>query len=147
MPECVIDKESVFEKIRKLDKVSGCAAYDCDEVENIILNEPEIDVVTLEYHENAKKLVAKKISREVRFLKKPGVFIPNFEMPCCCNECVFRANPEEIRVDWNLYKKISRCLLAPENIEDPWRDVMWQVRNREDFCPLVEIKGVSNNDT
>ena len=108
---------------------------------------PHAEVVSLEVHEKAKRMIAKQINREGRLLEKPGVFIPNLEMPCCCNECVFSSNPEEIRVDWNLYKKISKCLLAPEDIEDPWRDVMWQVRNREEFCPLVEFKGGDSDDT
>lgn len=146
MPECVINKESVLKKIRNLDKVSGCAAYDCDEVENIILNEQEADVLTLEDHERMKRELVTQLSRTQRLTNQPGLFIPNLEMPCNCLECWFRSPFEEIGVGIGLYKKISRCWFAPEDIEDPWRDVTWQTNHREEFCPLVEMKGVRKSE-
>lgn len=116
-------------------------------VPNVLRNIPAADIVTLEDHERMKRELATQLLRTQRLTNQPGLFIPNLEMPCNCLECWFRSPFEEIGVGVGLYKKISRCWFAPEDIEDPWRDVTWQVNHREEFCPLVEMKGARKNDT
>lgn len=60
------------------------------------------------------------------------------DMPECCGECPFCGDIEEVHVGVNLYKKISRCIIAGEDVEDPWRGLDWQMENKEDWCPLKE---------
>lgn len=64
-----------------------------------------------------------------------GYIVP-LEMPQTCIECPFRSHDEEFSVGTGLYKKINRCLIAPEEIEDPYRDLIWQIDNKEKWCPL-----------
>ena len=136
----VIRKNSVsksFDRLTQLSlwKQAHDSCVDC------IKQVKVVDTVSLEDHEKMKRELATQLLRTQRLLNQPGVFIPNFEMPCNCFECFFRSPFEEIGVGVGLYKKISRCWFAPEDIEDPWRDVTWQMKHREDFCPLVEMKG------
>lgn len=63
------------------------------------------------------------------------IIVP-IEMPDSCSECYFRSKAEELIVDCGSYRKISRCLLAPNDMEDPWRDIHWQIEHRESWCPL-----------
>lgn len=60
------------------------------------------------------------------------------DMPKTCLDCFFCGAMQEMSVGNGLYKKIARCLLA-KDIEDPWRDVNWQLENKEGWCPLKEI--------
>ena len=68
-----------------------------------------------------------------------GTYVPDLEMPCCCLECPFLLPLQEITVDLGLYKKISHCCFADPEIEDPWRDTIWLLDNKEEWCPLVSI--------
>lgn len=67
------------------------------------------------------------------------IIVP-IEMPETCLDCPFRNGPIEIPVGDGLYKKISYCRFAPEEIEDPWRNVQWQANNKEDWCPLAPVE-------
>lgn len=71
-------------------------------------------------------------------------YVVPLEMPECCAECPFHAPYEELSVQTGLYKKISRCVIAPEEIEDPHRDIVWMCNNKEKWCPLKEMVGESN---
>ena len=71
-----------------------------------------------------------------------GIIVP-IEMPDSCSECYFRGPLEELGVGSGFYRKISRCLLAPDTMEDPWKDIHWQIEHREPWCPL---KGVEDPD-
>lgn len=62
-----------------------------------------------------------------------------FDIPNCCAECYLRARPEEWPVEPGLYKKISRCMLATDDMEDPWRDIRWQLNHKESWCPIKDI--------
>lgn len=61
--------------------------------------------------------------------------------PETCSECPFVSSPIYVssNVKINCYKKISKCLYAPDDIEDPWRNISWQRENRESWCPLVHF--------
>lgn len=59
-----------------------------------------------------------------------------FEDPMVCGDCPFVTAFEDLYVGNGLYKKVSRCRYAPNDIEDPWRDVQWQYKNKESWCPL-----------
>lgn len=65
-----------------------------------------------------------------------GIFVRGLKEPETCSECPFKSSPELIALKSNLFKYISRCSLAPEEIEDPWRDITWQLENKETFCPI-----------
>ena len=58
------------------------------------------------------------------------------DTPETCSECYFRGLNQELSVGVNLYKKISRCVFAPDDIEDPYRDIVWQLHHKEEWCPL-----------
>lgn len=144
MNDCVY-RDDLLQKIERIKRAEPL--LNTLWVEQLIEASKAADIVTLEDHERMKRELATQLLRTQRLTNQPGVFIPNIEMPCNCLECWFRSPSEELKVDVGLYKKISRCLLAPEDIEDPWRDVTWQMSHREEFCPLVEMKGVRKNDT
>ena len=61
------------------------------------------------------------------------------DMPSTCTECFFNGASQYFHTDNNLYKKVGRCLIAPDDIEDPWRDVHWQLDNKEEWCPLKPV--------
>lgn len=61
------------------------------------------------------------------------------DMPKTCSECYFCGDTTELPVGNGLYKKVARCFLAKNNIEDPWRNVWWQLDNKEVWCPLKTI--------
>lgn len=67
-----------------------------------------------------------------------GIFVRGLKEPETCSECPFKCAPEPIAVESNLFKYISKCSLAPDEIEDPWRDITWQLENREPFCPICD---------
>ena len=67
-----------------------------------------------------------------------GVVVKGMEMPCCCSECIFNGDIQDLYVGDGLYKKISRCKIV--DVEDPWRNVFEQTKNRADYCPLEELK-------
>lgn len=63
------------------------------------------------------------------------IIVP-IEMPEACAECPFREPIEYFPAGGGLYKKFSCCYFAPDPLEDPWRDIRWQMKNKEDWCPL-----------
>ena len=65
----------------------------------------------------------------------PKIIVP-IEMPDTCSECYFRGPIEEFGVGSGFYRKISRCLLAPDSMADPYKDICWQMEHRETWCPL-----------
>lgn len=67
------------------------------------------------------------------------IIVP-IDMPETCMDCPFRSGLIEIPVKHGLYKKVSHCRFAPEEIEDPWRNIYWQRDNREDWCPLEPVE-------
>lgn len=66
------------------------------------------------------------------------IIVP-IEMPETCSVCPFRTTSEYIQVGDGLYKRISCCQFAPDSLEDPWRNVQWQMKNKEDWCPLEPV--------
>lgn len=68
-----------------------------------------------------------------------GFVVPE-ELPSCCAECPFHSPYELIMVKKGLYKKIARCLFAHEEIEDPYRDIIWMLDHKEEWCPLKSIE-------
>ena len=58
------------------------------------------------------------------------------DMPDTCSDCYFCSNPTTVSVGNGLFKKISKCVLAKDDIEDPWRNIYWQMEHKEDWCPL-----------
>lgn len=67
------------------------------------------------------------------------IIVP-IEMPKTCFECPFRVSSEYFYIGDGVYKKISHCQFAPDSLEDPWRNVQWQMENKEDWCPLEPAK-------
>ena len=67
-------------------------------------------------------------------------FIVPAEIPETCLGCPFHTPCEFISVGDGLYKRVSRCILAPEEIEDPWKNVHKMLHGREDWCPLKEVE-------
>lgn len=63
------------------------------------------------------------------------IIVP-IEMPETCSECPFRTSSEFFLRATDFIKKFSCCQFAPDSLEDPWRDVRWQLMNKEDWCPL-----------
>ena len=61
------------------------------------------------------------------------------DIPDCCAECHFRDKLEEHYLGDGHYTKISRCRLAPYTIEDPWRDIRWQMMHKESWCPIKPV--------
>jgi hypothetical protein len=61
------------------------------------------------------------------------------DIPDCCAECYFRDKFEEIAIGGGLYKRFSKCKLAPDTVEDPLREVLWQINNKEPWCPIKPI--------
>ena len=66
-------------------------------------------------------------------------YIVPTEIPKCCAECPFRTPYEEQLVKIGLYRKISHCVFAPEEIDDIYRDIVWMCDNKEEWCPLKEM--------
>lgn len=68
------------------------------------------------------------------------LLVKNYRIPTCCAKCDFRGTPEYLTDDECGSELVSRCKLAPEEIEDPWRPLWWQWDNKEVWCPLFEVK-------
>ena len=68
-----------------------------------------------------------------------------FDEPETCSECPFIGKLEYIpdydSSDW-LYRKIAKCKLAPESIEDPWMEERWLYNNKPEWCPLKPVEEV-----
>lgn len=134
-----INKESVLEKTRALGTVSGCAAYDCEEVESVILNEPEVDVVTPEDYERMKR----ELNTEIEGLKKANdiILARNFATNVCQETLIERAKAEAIKEFADLAIKaicekvsaptptesyiVEKCIETIDNLEKNW----WVIRN------------------
>lgn len=73
-------------------------------------------------------------------------YIVPFEIPSTCSECAFHSEYKDFYVsDVGMYKKISHCMFANcLEIDDPYRDIVWMIYNKEDWCPLKNI-GDSDN--
>ena len=71
--------------------------------------------------------------------KENGIIVP-IEMPKTCADCLFHAEPIEFALadQPGNYTKISKCIFAPESIDDPWHSLVWQCENKEEWCPLRE---------
>ena len=67
-----------------------------------------------------------------------GLLVKGLEMPDCCASCFFCGDMQLISEGNGLYRKISRCLIA--DVDDPWRDLTEQVKNRAEYCKLEEVK-------
>ena len=66
-----------------------------------------------------------------------------FDEPKTCSECRFIGHTDYIRDhDFNvrLYRRIARCEIAPQSIEDPWMEVDWLFNNKPEWCPLRPVK-------
>lgn len=64
----------------------------------------------------------------------------DMEMPKSCSECPFVRRPELVSAkERGLYEYISCCNKAPDEIDDPWRSIIWQSKNRETWCPLKPV--------
>ncbi len=68
-----------------------------------------------------------------------SIFIKGMEMPEVCADCPFRSTPELFMLEANRYHYISRCTRASEEIEDPWRDTLWQLEHKESWCPIGDV--------
>lgn len=68
-----------------------------------------------------------------------SVIITGTDKPCTCCECPFRSKYEKISIDVGVYKKVSFCTFAPDDVEDPYRDIAWQTKNIEEWCPIQEV--------
>ena len=68
-----------------------------------------------------------------------SVLIKGMEMPEVCADCPFRSTPELFMLEANRYQYISRCTRADEEIEDPWRDILWQHKHKESWCPIGDV--------
>ena len=73
--------------------------------------------------------------------KTMSVIIKGIEMPKVCAECFLRGKSELFPASRPFtYKYASRCLHPiAEKKKDPWRDLTWQMENREKWCPLEEV--------
>lgn len=69
-----------------------------------------------------------------------SIIVPDLNMPENCLECMFRVPTEELSVGNGMYKKISHCMFAPDELEDPWHSLQWMLHNKEKYCPLKEVK-------
>lgn len=68
-----------------------------------------------------------------------NILIKGMEMPEVCADCPFRSIPELSMLEPNRYHYISQCTRVSEEIEDPWRDTLWQLEHKESWCPLIEV--------
>lgn len=64
------------------------------------------------------------------------------EMPEDCFHCPFFFDEHYMYTDKvNLgYIKIARCRFAPEEVEDPWRNIHKVYGHKEEWCPLEEVE-------
>ena len=67
------------------------------------------------------------------------VLIKGMEVPEVCADCSLRSTPELFMLEANRYQYISRCTRAGEEIEDPWRDILWQHKHKESWCPIGDV--------
>lgn len=67
--------------------------------------------------------------------------INGIDAPATCSECWFRSEPELMGIPSSpgLYRYISRCSRSPIEIEDPWRDISWQLEHKEEWCPIEQV--------
>lgn len=74
----------------------------------------------------------------------PDLIVKGMDMPECCAACPFKEPYTTVQVPGmrGYYRLISKCCMAPESIEDPYRTSDWMLDHRENWCPL----GVSEPD-
>lgn len=63
------------------------------------------------------------------------------DMPETCIDCPMLQKAEDEPLGKGMYKKISKCPIAPKEVEDPYHDLYWLVNNKPEWCPLKEVKG------
>lgn len=62
------------------------------------------------------------------------------EMPEDCSHCPFFFDEKYFYISDNTYIRAARCLFAPEEVEDPWRNIHKILGHREEWCPLEEME-------
>lgn len=68
-----------------------------------------------------------------------------FDEPETCSECCFLSGTDYI-IDGShypndyLYRRIAACKIAPQSVEDPWKEVNWLANNKPEWCPLKPVK-------
>ena len=67
------------------------------------------------------------------------IIVP-IEMPETCSGCLFHSPNIFIPALTGHRTTVGRCQFSPESAEDPWRDVQWQMENKEDWCPLKRVE-------
>lgn len=75
-----------------------------------------------------------ELRREKIMIKVP------IEMPDGCLGCPFFIDKEYLYMGDYIYERIGRCQFAPEEIEDPWRNIHKVYCRREEWCPLEEVE-------
>lgn len=62
------------------------------------------------------------------------------DMPCDCLECPFIINDKNYVYEGEgVYRRLSRCQFAPDEIEDPWKSTHEFYGYKEPWCPLEEV--------
>lgn len=74
-----------------------------------------------------------------------GIIVP-IEMPSNCALCPFVEEPQELYIEPGIYKKISKCKFCPDSMEDGWRSLVWQIENKETWCPLKTANVEAKSD-
>ena len=69
-----------------------------------------------------------------------SIKIHGIEKPKTCIECPYLSKPEEFPIRDNMYQKVAKCNLHPEDIEDPWREIHYFVSHTCEWCPIEEIE-------
>lgn len=60
--------------------------------------------------------------------------------PCCCAECPMRYLAEEIPLGDFKYRKLFRCKIEPENIEDIYLEDI--LHKKQEWCPLKSLNKI-----
>lgn len=66
-----------------------------------------------------------------------------FDEPKTCLDCPFHGKPEYIPdydANDHLYRKIAKCKITPDSVEDPWKEVHWLANNKPEWCPLKPVE-------
>lgn len=69
------------------------------------------------------------------------ILVP-IKMPDECMTCPFLSDSIEMPAGNTIgvYKKVARCMFAPKDIKDPWKNIIDLLDGRESYCPLEEVK-------
>lgn len=75
-------------------------------------------------------------------------FVRGLDFPNTCLGCPFIGKFQQIRVPELekvsekhpvVYEEISRCMLSPDEIEDPWHETSWFYEHKEEWCPIKNL--------